>query len=113
MDFLSECRTCSAFPIGPALALRLDGGMLQPAHFFNVLQNFHDGIDDAVDIFLAAEKQMMREPYRLVIRGALGSRTLVHVAEVERLRAPPTESREVRRVKREEGTAIHRLVKKT
>ena len=56
---------------------------------------------DRVHIFRGAEKILVREPHRFVIRSAFGFRAGKHAAQVQRLFPPPAQSREIRRIDRE------------
>ena len=67
--------------------------MFETAKLFDVLENFPDGLGDAVDIFLSAKEKMMREPDSFVIGGALGCGAVIEVAQIERLGASPADSR--------------------
>src|SRR5271170_6663792 len=84
--------------------------MLQAAKFLNVVQNFQNGIHDGVDIFLAAEEEMMRKPDRFLIGCTFGNRALVLRAQVEGLGASPTEGRIICRIEREERAAVDGFV---
>src|ERR1700679_2030906 len=87
--------------------------MFEAAKLFDVVENFADGIDDAVDIFFSAKEKMMGEPDGFVIGGALGHGTLIHVAQIERLGASPTQSRIIGWIEREERAAIDGLVEES
>ena len=76
--------------------------MIESSNFFDVIENFGNCVDNAVDVFLAAKEKMMGEPDRLVIRGTLRLWTLVHASQVKGLGPPPTQSRIVRGVEREQ-----------
>src|ERR1700684_74235 len=80
--------------------------MFEAAKLLDVVENFADGIDDAVDIFFSAKEKMMGEPDGFVIGGALGHGTLIHVAQIERLGASPTQSRIIGWIEREERAVI-------
>src|ERR1700730_8546062 len=110
---VERCPLRSALPVGAAEALILDGAVFEPAKFFNVFENLVDPVGNAVDTFLITEEEVVREPYRLVIRGPLRNRALVHIAQIERLGASPAQSRIVGGIEREQRTLVNRLVEKT
>src|ERR1700687_2048315 len=102
-----------AFAVGAAHSLRSDGAVFESTKLLNVFEHLENPIAYAVDMGLAAEEQMMREPDRLVICGPLRNRTPIHGAQIERRGTSPAQGREIGGINREQRTLVNWLVEKT
>ena len=79
----------------PLIAGRL---VVEAAKLFDIAEHFVDRVRDGVHIGVAAQEILVRKPYCFVVGGAIGFGTGIHISQIERLFAPPTESREIGRI---------------
>src|SRR5215472_4747322 len=88
----------SALPVGPAQFLISNRRVVQAAQFLQILENLVDGIGHGVGVFLTAQKILVWEPDRFLIRGFFRFGTRKQGAQVQRFFSPPAQRREIGRI---------------
>ena len=87
---LSSCNAwVLTFAVRAAQALITDCFVIETTQLFDIRQYLVYCHGDGVHVLSGAEEELVWEPHRFLIRGAISLRARIHIPEIEWLFAPP------------------------